>query len=167
MMRSACNLMPRSSSALSANHRDLARVAVLAIFGLIGLWPACGVAQGVPTVDGKAIILHGEEASRETALRTELETQNAKRAKLSRLHDDQIAALDATLAMLTGSSAFIGDLEGLGGGLAASEAYAVDDNNPYANRLFGDARVTIEQMIILTAQKYGGHPALEIGRAHV
>ena len=152
--------MPRSSSALSADHRDLARAALLALCDLIGLWPASGVAQGVPTVDGKAIILHAEEASRETALRTELETQNAKRAELSRLHDEQIAALDATLAMLTGSSAFIDDLEGLGGGLAATEAYAIDDNNPYADRLFGDARVTIEQMIILTAQKYGGHPAL-------
>ena len=135
-------------------------MAALTLCGLIGLWPISGIAQGVPTVGGKAIILRGEEASREVALRTELETQIAKREELSRLHDEQIAALDATLAMLTGSSAFIGDLEGIGGGLGATDAYAIDDNNPYADRLFGDARVTIEQMIILTAQKYGGHPAL-------
>ena len=117
-------------------------------------------AQGVPTHDGRSFVLHGEEVTREAALRTELAAQNVKRGELLRLHDAQIAALDATLAMLTGTSAFIGDLEGLSGGLAASEAYAIDDNNPYAGRLFGDARVTIEEMIILTAQKYGGHPAL-------
>ena len=108
MMRSACNLMPRSSYALSAHDRDLVHMAALTLCGLIGLWPISGIAQGVPTVGGKAIILRGEEASREVALRTELETQIAKREELSRLHDEQIAALDATLAMLTGSSAFIG-----------------------------------------------------------
>lgn len=46
------------------------------------------------------------------------------------------------------------------GGLAASEVYAIEDNRPYAGRLFGDARVTIEEMIIETARRYGGHPAL-------
>ena len=160
MMRSAFNPMPRTGSTFRTDHLDLARLAGLALLCLAEFLPVSALAQGVPTVDGKAIILHSEEASREVALRTELETQNAKRAELARLHDEQIAALDATLAMLTGSSAFIGDLEGMGGGLGATDAYAIDDNNPYADRLFGDARVTIEQMIILTAQKYGGHPAL-------
>lgn len=122
--------------------------------------PVVGHAQGVPTIDGKALVLQGGQVSEETALRSELETQNLKRDRLGALSDEQVAALEETLAMLTGSSAFIGDLEGLGGGLAASEAYAIDDDNPYAGRLFGDARVTIEEMIIETAKRYGNHPAL-------
>lgn len=117
-------------------------------------------AQGVPVIDGKSNVLHVEEVTRETALREEMETTSAKRDEISRLHDEQIAALDATLALLTGAAPFIGDLEDMSGGLSASEVYAIEDNNPYAGRLFGDARVTIEEMIIETARRYGGHPAL-------
>jgi soluble lytic murein transglycosylase-like protein len=143
-------------SSLSA----LAGLALPVMMGVAGFWPNALGAQGVPTIDGKSAILHGEEVTREVALRTALELQNAKRKELRSLHDQQLAALDATLAMLTGSFDGIGDLEGLPGELAATEAYAIDDNNPYTARLFGDARVTIEEMIVLTAQKYGGHPAL-------
>jgi soluble lytic murein transglycosylase-like protein len=132
----------------------------LALALMLVLAPHFAGAQGVPIVDGKAVILQGGQLTEEAALRAELEAQNLKRDQVSSLDDEQIAALEQTLAMLTGSSAFIGDLEGLGGGLAASEAYAIDDNNPYAGRLFGDARVTIEEMIIETAKRYGGHPAL-------
>lgn len=134
--------------------------AEIAVLVALFLAPLAGHAQGVPTVDGKALVLQGGQVTEEAALRTELEAQNLKRDRLSALSDEQVAALEQTLAMLTGSSAFIGDLEGLGGGLAASEAYAIDDNNPYAGRLFGDARVTIEEMIIVTAKRYGNHPAL-------
>lgn len=136
------------------------RPAALALLAALFCAPLVGHAQGVPTIDGKALVLQGGQVSEETALRSELEAQNLKRDRLSELSDEQVAALEQTLAMLTGSSAFIGDLEGLGGGLAASEAYAIDDNNPYAGRLFGDARVTIEEMIIETAKRYGNHPAL-------
>lgn len=134
-----------------------AEFALLAV--LLGV-PLAGHAQGVPTIDGKALVLQGGQVTEEAALRAELEAQNLKRDRLGEFSDEQVAALEQTLAMLTGSSAFIGDLEGLGGGLAASEAYAINDNNPYAGRLFGDARVTIEEMIIETAKRYGNHPAL-------
>ena len=127
---------------------------------MLMLVPQVAGAQGVPIVDGKAVVLQGGQLSEEAALRAELEAQNLKRNEVSRLGDEQTAALEQTLAMLTGASAFIGELEGMGGGLAASEAYAIDDNNPYAGRLFGDAWVTIEEMIIETAKRYGGHPAL-------
>lgn len=142
--------------------RSRARVAVpalLAPLAFLLLHPEAE-AQGVPVIDGKATVLHAEEVTREAALRLEMETASAKRDELSKLHDEQVAALDATLALLTGAAPFIGDLEDLPGGLGASEVYAIEDNNPYANRLFGDARVTIEQMIIETARRYGGHPAL-------
>lgn len=132
----------------------------LALALMLMLVPQVAGAQGVPIVDGKAVVLQGGQLSEEAALRAELEAQSLKRDQVSSLGDEQIAALEQTLAMLTGSSAFIGDLEGMGGSLAASEAYAIDDNNPYAGRLFGDARVTIEEMIIETAKRYGGHPAL-------
>lgn len=114
----------------------------------------------MPVIDGKSTVLHTEETARETALREEMETASEKRDEIARLHNEQIAALDATLALLTGAAPFIGDLEDMPGGLAASEVYAIEDNNPYAGRLFGDARVTIEEMIIETARRYGGHPAL-------
>lgn len=136
------------------------RPAEFALLAALFCSPSIAHAQGVPTIDGKAMVLQGGQVTEEAALRTELEVQNLKRDRLSELSDKQVAALEQTLAMLTGSSAFIGDLEGLDGGLAASEAYAIDDNNPYAGRLFGDARVTIEEMIIETAKRYGNHPAL-------
>jgi hypothetical protein len=133
--------------------------ALLAPLAFLLLTSGAG-AQGVPVIDGQSTVLHTEEVARETALRTEMETASAKRDEISRLHDEQIAALDATLALLTHAAPFIGDLEDLPGGLAASEVYAIEDSNPYAGRLFGDARVTIEEMIIETARRYGGHPAL-------
>ncbi|NEY92021.1 lytic transglycosylase domain-containing protein [Tabrizicola oligotrophica] len=136
------------------------RPAELALLAVLSCAPLAGHAQGVPTIDGKALVLQGSQVSEEAALRTKLEAESLKRDRLGELSDEQVAALEQTLAMLTGSSAFIGDLEGLGGGLAASEAYAIDDNNPYAGRLFGDARQTIEEMIIETAKRYGNHPAL-------
>jgi hypothetical protein len=132
----------------------------LALALMLMLAPQVAGAQGVPIFDGKAVVLQGGQLSEEAALRAELEAQNLKRDQVSRLDDEQIAALEQTLAMLTGSSAFIDDLEGMGGSLAASEAYAIDDNNTYAGRLFGDARVTIEEMIIETAKRYGNHTAL-------
>jgi soluble lytic murein transglycosylase-like protein len=146
-----------NSACLRAVRKPSADLA-LALMLVLAPYVAC--AQGVPIVDGKAVILQGGQLTEEAALRAELEAQNLKREEVSNLDDEQIAALEQTLAMLTGSSAFIGDLDGMGGGLAASEAYAIDDNNPYAGRLFGDARVTIEEMIIETAKRYGGHPAL-------
>jgi hypothetical protein len=142
--------------------RSRAGIAVPALFAPVAflLLTSGAGAQGVPVIDVQSTVLHTEEVARETALRTEMETASAKRDEISRLHDEQIAALDATLALLTGAAPFIGNLEDMPGGLATSEVYAIEDNNPYANRLFGDARVTIEEMIIETARRYGRHPAL-------
>ncbi len=78
--------------------------------------------------------------------------------KLS-LHAQQIAALDRTLNLLSVSSGLSGNLETISG-LNTADVYAIDDNNPYANRLFGDARLSIEEMIAATAQTHASHPAL-------
>lgn len=134
----------------------------------LGVLPAALWSQGVPTVDGKklAIEVMTVEAERE---KTAAEVaENAKRAEIARYQDEQLAALDETLKLLTGTSAFIPGLEAGGGSgdlYAAATVYAIDDNNPYVDRIMGDAPVTIEQMIAETAIRFGGHPAL--GRAGI
>lgn len=115
--------------------------------------------QGVPTVDWKSILLDGKLVAEESLKSTEDQREAEERETQSSLHDEQIAQLDATLELLTRTSAFVGPLEGTGG-FEASEVYAIEDNNPHAGRIFGDARLTIEEMIIDTARRYGTHPAL-------
>ena len=125
----------------------------------LALVPALVLAQGVPTFDGKMFglvqLLFGEEQA-QTA---EEVTESTKRESITTLRADQLTALDDTLKTLSGASAATGSLEALSGAVA-TDVYAIQDNNPYAGRLFGDARETIEQMIIETAKAYGGHPAL-------
>lgn len=118
-----------------------------------------GWTQGVPTSDAMAqataaLVTAEEQAQTGTEI-----ADSAVRDQITLLRQEQLDAIDALLTTVTGSSAFSGSLEVMPGA-AAANVYAIDDNNPYAGRLFGDARQTIEQMIIETAQKYGGHPAL-------
>ena len=87
------------------------------------------------------------------------ELEADKKRRIDELHQNQLDALDATLAMMTGQTPWIGDLEVIPGA-EAEVLYAVEDNNPYADRLFGDAKTSIEEMIVATAQKYAGHPGL-------
>lgn len=115
--------------------------------------------QGVPTVDWNTILLDGKLVAEESLQTTEEERLTEERETQKSLHDEQIAQLDATLELLTRTSAFTGSLEAIEG-FDASEVYAIEDNNPHAGRIFGDARLTIEEMIIDTARRYGNHPAL-------
>lgn len=116
-------------------------------------------AQGVPVVDSKALAQNAAIlAEEQTQTATEV-AESTKRDRIKMLRQEQLTALDALLQAVTGASTATGSIETLSGA-AASDVYAIDDNNPYAPRLFGDARETIEQMIVETAQKYGGHPAL-------
>jgi hypothetical protein len=133
----------------------------LSLIGALGLavlpWPA--TAQGVPIVDPKSIIQHGLEIAQMSYLTGARELEVDKKRRIDELHQDQLDALDATLAMMTGKTPWIGDLEVIPGA-EAEVLYAVEDNNPYADRLFGDAKTSIEEMIVATAQKYAGHPGL-------
>lgn len=125
--------------------------------------PSAVWSQGVPTADLKKVSVEVLTIDAERAKTAAEVAENEKRAELARHQADQLAALDETLRLLTGTSAFLPDLEagGAGGEAYASAAvYAIDDNNPYAERLFGDAPATIEQMIAETAVKYANHPAL-------
>lgn len=135
----------------------LSRIGALALIGAVLPWAAA--AQGVPVVDGKSIIQHSLEIAQMSTLTGARELEAEKKRRIAELHQEQLDALDATLAMMTGAAPFIGDLEVLPGA-EAQVLYAVEDNNPYAARLFGDARTSIEEMIVATAQKYAGHPAL-------
>lgn len=127
--------------------------------------PASVVGQGVPVGDLKKIALE-VLGLREEAAKTKAEQdKNEERLKQVEARTDQLAAAQETLDLLTETSRFVPDLEGAGasGGdafVGAAEIYAIEDNNPYAARIMGDAPVTIEQMIAETAQRHAGHPAL-------
>jgi hypothetical protein len=121
--------------------------------------PLAAVAQGVPIVDGNSVIQHSLEIAQMSTLTGARELETDKKRRLAALHKDQLAALDATLAMMTGATPWIGDLESLPGA-EAEVLYAVDDASPYAARLFGDAKAGIEEMIVATAMKYASHPGL-------
>jgi hypothetical protein len=138
-------------------NRPLGLIGALALGVAVLPWPA--TAQGVPIVDPKSIIQHGLEIAQMSYLTGARELEADKKRRIDELHQDQLDALDATLAMMTGQTPWIGDLEVIPGA-EAEVLYAVEDNNPYAARLFGDAKTSIEEMIVATAQKYAGHPGL-------
>jgi hypothetical protein len=138
-------------------NKPLGMIGALALGAAVLPWPA--TAQGVPIVDPKSIIQHGLEIAQMSYLTGERELEADKKRRIDELHQDQLDALDATLAMMTGKTPWIGDLEVIPGA-EAEVLYAVENNNPYADRLFGDAKTSIEEMIVATAQKYAGHPGL-------
>ncbi|WP_223427628.1 lytic transglycosylase domain-containing protein [Tateyamaria pelophila] len=116
-------------------------------------------AQGVPEVDVPAIarlklLISGAQAQHAEVIQTNEELTQQVRSR-----SDQVLALQDTINMLRGSTGMTTDLEGLDG-MVAGAVYSIDDNNPYAARLFGDTRETIELMIAETAVKHGSDPAL-------
>ncbi|MFC0341976.1 lytic transglycosylase domain-containing protein [Paracoccus niistensis] len=140
-------------------------VLALALIGAAAI-PAGVAGQGVPVGDFKRIALEVLGLNEEAAKTKEAQAKNEERLKQVKARTDQLAAAQQTLNLLTETSRFVPDLEGAGvsgGGGAftgAAEIYAIEDNNPYAARIMGDAPVTIEQMIADTAQRHAGHPAL-------
>ena len=121
--------------------------------------PLAAFAQGVPIADGKSIIQHSLEIAQMSYLTGARELEADKKARIAELHLEQLDALDATLAMMTGQTPWIGDLEVIPGA-EAEVLYDVEDDSPYAARLFGDGKTGIEEMIVATAKKYAGHPGL-------
>lgn len=121
--------------------------------------PLAGFAQGVPIADGKSIIQHSLEIAQMSYLSGARELEADKKARIAELHQEQLDALDATLAMMTGQTQWIGDLEVILGA-ETDVLYDVEDDSPYAARLFGDGKTGIEEMIVATAKKYAGHPGL-------
>ncbi len=131
----------------------------LPLSGLPVLLVTSALAGGVPTVDWKAILLDGRLQSEESLKTQEYLKEVEEQDRQEKLYLEQIEQLDTTLALLTGTADIVGPLDAMPD-FEATEVYAIEDNNPYAGRLFGDAQTTIEQMIINTAQRYSSHPAL-------
>lgn len=128
--------------------------------------PFAAAGQGVPVGDYKKIALEvlGIATDHERSEAERIHT--SERGRQNEARDDQLAAVEETLRLLTETSRFVPDLEGAGisggtGGFAgAAEIYAIEDNNPFAARIMGDAPVTIEQMISDTAARFAGHSSL-------
>ena len=139
----------------AAKLQRSARVFALATAAL----PMMAAAQGVPVADGKSIVQHVLEIAQMSYLSGTRELEADKKARIAKLHQEQLDALDATLAMMTGNTPWIGDLEVIPGA-EAEVLYDVEDDSPYAARLFGDGKTGIEEMIVATAKKYSGHPGL-------
>ena len=128
--------------------------------------PAAVAGQGVPIGDYKRIALEVLGLREEVAKTKAEQDKSEERLRQVEARTDQLAAAQDTLDLLTETSRFVPDLEGAGvsggGGafVGAAEIYAIEENNPYAARIMGDAPVTIEQMIADTAREHAGHPAL-------
>lgn len=119
----------------------------------------------VPTVDLNKIALEVLHIETEAQVTQKEADETAERMVQNGVRTDQLAAAEETLRLLTATSQFVPDLEGFGvseDGVfeGATEIYAIEDNNPYAERLMGDAPVSIEDMIAETVMKYAGHPGL-------
>lgn len=133
--------------------------ALLMTVALPAFAPLAALAQGVPVSDAGQLFVERLRSGVETELTSQRSETNAERTTQADLHKAQIEQLEYMLNELSGPGFESGALEDMAG-FEAANVYAIEDNNPHADRLFGDARVTIEQMIIETAQNYAGHPAL-------
>lgn len=116
------------------------------------------LAQGVPVFDAAAFA-RGEEViaaqDRDLALQRDRLARDRDLAEIAR---QQLAALDGILDGVTSGTvasiaATVTALEaGDGATTAASVLYAPEDSTPAASRLFGDARETVEELIIRAAR---------------
>lgn len=121
--------------------------------------PAClvlaspALAQGVPVFDPNLLIQElAVTAHREKDAATQREKQSHQDQMLA-LDDELIAELDKLIAAASvpaSSAEMIENLEdGAGKATAASTSvYDQKDSNPAASRVFGDAALTVEQVII-------------------
>lgn len=120
----------------------------------LGLWSLQAVGQGVPTVDSgllsqETVITETREndvALQQDRLGTEDELADWRRSILAEL--DQIVA--QSRLPVADTAAMIEDLESGSGTAAASaeQLYSPEDANPAASQTFGDADVTVEEVII-------------------
>ncbi len=115
-------------------------------------------AQGVPTFDAQGFARTAAtiaQRDRDIALQRDRLSREEELAEIER---QQLASLQSILgAITTGASVSVGAtvtaLEaGNGGETAASALFATEDGNPAATRLFGDARETVEELIIRGAR---------------
>ena len=115
-------------------------------------------AQGVPTFDAEAFARTAAlitQRDRDIALQEDRLTREQELAEIER---QQLAALESTLEATTTSSsaAVAGTVAALEAGTeeetGIAAVYPTEDDNPAAARLFGDARETVEELIIRAAR---------------
>lgn len=120
--------------------------------------------QGVPIVDANQLQKNLQILSQQLADLKRQKGKQEQRAEIARLHEEQLAALDAIIGSTrpTGSSDdMIAELEaGDEPASAAANLYAPEDANTASPELFGDAQVTVEQVIIRAAQATYSHPGV-------
>lgn len=120
--------------------------------------------QGVPIVDANQLQKNLQILSQQLADIKRQKGKQEQRAEIARLHEEQLAALDAIIGSTrpTGSSDdMIAELEaGDEPASAAANLYAPEDANTASPELFGDAQVTVEQVIIRAAQATYSHPGV-------
>lgn len=122
--------------------------------------PAQG--QGVPVRDNAGL---SQLSLLLSSLGEDLQTQRDQLGTgqtLSSVQVDQLRALDAISAALTGPGLDIRALEG-NADFPAAEIYPIASNHPMDSRLFGETRETVELMIVRVAGEYADAPG--VGRA--
>ena len=117
------------------------------------------LAQGVPVSDALRTLRAGTLSVLQGRIVGEAEDGNSVRIDMNALHRDQLAAIDAAIASMNTSGFAPAEFEDLDGA-AVSAAYDTSAVTGAESRLFGEGRVTIEQMIVETVQRYQTHPAL-------
>ncbi len=111
-------------------------------------------------IEGEAILEHGAEDLAVQRDRLDGEAQALE------WEQQQLEALDALLVTLSksptsGTPAMVEELEGDGVTPAsAAVLHGPTDPNPAAPRLFGDANVTVEELIIQVAKDTAGYPGV-------
>lgn len=115
--------------------------------------------QGVPTQDTTSV---GQLIALLSQLSKDSETQDTKRAtgtSLAAVKADQHRVLEAMSAALTGPGLDIRALEG-NADFPARDIYPAVSDHPMDNRLFGEARETIEMMIVRVASECADAPGV-------
>jgi len=142
----------------------MARILPTLLVGASLAQPAA--AQGVPTFDAEAFARTAAlitQRDRDIALQEDRLTREQELAEIER---QQLAALESILeATTTGSYAAVaGTVAALEAGTeeetGIAAVYPTEDDNPAAARLFGDARETVEELIIRAARDTYSHPGV-------
>ena len=148
--------MPRTSFRIAA---------AVTLAGLLAS-TSIALAQGVPTIDSAGL---KQELAIQQQREADLVAQGEKKTRrdqLLALDDEIIAELDKIIAAAEvpheSAQAMVDDLEAGSGDAAAAadNVYDPDDSNPAADKAFGDASVTVEEVIIRGAKATYNHPGV-------
>lgn len=121
----------------------------------------CVFAQGVPIIDASDLLKNLEiltHQETDKAIQTE---KKSTRAEIEKVEREQLVELDKILASFTMSESVettVKELEdGADGAKSAEEVYPPEDNTEAGKIMFGDAKLTVEQIIIQAAKDTHSH----------